>query len=174
MSHFKPYKKHHLLRLSYCSSANFTHWAHARGMEIELARMMRPAGTAAEDLRLGGVFHCGNSFFLTIVEGRKPAVKRFYHRTKQDERHREPHIIDLRPITQRRLQPGRLRYAGLERKLVRLLHQHGLHEFNPYQFNPYLLEDFLELCRELDKPRPNPTAKPTRAPGLTRWFGRIR
>ncbi|TVQ33456.1 MAG: hypothetical protein EA370_11780 [Wenzhouxiangella sp.] len=174
MSYFELYPDHELLRLSYCSKANFSHWAQARGIEIELARMMRPAGSRPEDLRLGGIFHCGNAYFLTVVEGRLPAVQRFYQRTQQDERHRDEHIIDLRPIEKRRLQAGRLRYAGLERKLIRMLHQHGQHAFNPYDFNADLIADFLELCKELDRPRPAPIAPQPRPYGLARWFGRLR
>ncbi|MDT8410101.1 MAG: BLUF domain-containing protein [Wenzhouxiangellaceae bacterium] len=135
-----------LVRVAFCSEANFSTWADRHGIEVEVSRIMyRTPRTPADEL-VGGIFHCGNRYFFQCIEGPAGAVHSFCHRIAEDRRHRQTTIQAIEGILERAFPVGSMSYVGMSDELKALQQRHGLTEFNPYRFSDELIRDFTALC----------------------------
>ena len=146
MAPFDQFKTDELVRLTFCSEANFSRWADPHGIEVEVSRILYRTPKTEHDKLLGGVFHCGNRFFLQCVEGPSEAVRFYFNRAESDERHSNTSIQSVEKIPARVFLAGSMRYVGMSEEVLELQHRHGLSEFNPYQFKPDIIREFVELC----------------------------
>lgn len=101
MTAFEDHAPGALLRVAFCSEANFSSWADSRGVELEISRIMYPAPRTQADATSGGIFHYGNRYFLQCVEGPREAVEAIYRRNCEDERHKNSQLLVIEPIDER-------------------------------------------------------------------------
>ena len=149
MAEFSEFDDERLLLMAFCSEANFTSWASSSGMEIEVSRIMYRSPRSEADDRVGGIFHCGDRFFLLCLEGPCRDLEFYFRRSEADERHRNTRLLTLEPVEQRVFREGTMSYAGLRQHLPELLLRHGMHTFNPYQFDDTMVREFVDTyCRQ--------------------------
>ncbi len=134
-----------LLRIAFCSEANFSSWADPRGVELEISRIMYPAPRTHADELAGGIFHFGNRYFLQCLEGPRDAVDAIYGRNCDDVRHKNTELLAVEPITRRLFPENTMSYVSMRGQLLELLGRHGVEEFNPYRITPELLAEFLQM-----------------------------
>jgi len=137
-----------LLRIAFCSEANFSSWADPRGVELEISRIMYPAPRTRADELAGGIFHSGNRYFLQCLEGPREAVEAIYRRNQDDVRHRNTELLVVEPITRRMFPENTMHYVSMRGQLLALLARHGIGEFNPYRITPEMLAEFLQMYAE--------------------------
>lgn len=137
-----------LLRIAFCSEANFSSWADPRGVELEISRIMYPAPRTPADERTGGIFHYGNRYFLQCLEGPREAVETIYRRNCDDVRHKNTELLAVEPIATRLFPENTMNYVSMRSQLLALLDRHGVGEFNPYRITPDMLEEFLQMYVE--------------------------
>lgn len=148
MTDFQQFESDALLLMTQCSEANFTSWASSSGMEVEVSRIMYRSPRTEADTRIGGIFHCGDRYFLQCLEGPREALEFYFQRTNGDERHRKVEVTLLQPLEQRRFREGTMSYAGLRDQLLEMQRRHGQGDFNPYRFDSDMIEEFIALYLE--------------------------
>ncbi|MGB0513588.1 MAG: BLUF domain-containing protein [Wenzhouxiangellaceae bacterium] len=148
MTDFQQFEADALLMMTQCSEANFTSWASPSGMEVEVSRIMYRSPRTEADGRIGGIFHCGDRFFLQCLEGPCEALRFYFERTREDERHRNVEVTLLTPLDRRRFRRGTMSYAGLRQPLLDLQRRNGQGDFNPYRFDQAMIEEFIGLYLE--------------------------
>lgn len=137
-----------LLRVAFCSEANFSSWADPRGVELEISRIMYPAPRTQADELTGGIFHVGNRYFLQVLEGPREAVETIYRRNCDDVRHRNTELLAVEPIERRMFPENTMNYVSMRGQLLELLTRHDIEEFNPYRITPEILDEFLQRYAE--------------------------
>lgn len=145
MKTFEDHAPDALLRIAFCSEANFSSWADPRGVELEISRIMYPAPRLEADQQSGGIFHYGNRFFLQIFDGPREAVEALYRRNCSDDRHKNSELLVLEPISQRMFPVNTMSYVSMRRQLLELLARRGIDEFNPYRLDAEMLDEFLQI-----------------------------
>lgn len=148
MKSFEGHASDALLRIAFCSEANFSSWADPRGVELEVSRIMYPAPRTEADQQTGGIFHYGNRYFLQCIEGPREACEFMFRRTRSDDRHRNVELLSLEPVSARMFPENSMSHVGMRRQLMELLNRHGVSEFNPYRITPAILEEFLQMYAE--------------------------
>jgi hypothetical protein len=147
MSTGNPYTANELVQAAFCSEANFSHWADARGVELEISRILHPAPPNNHYESLGGIFHAGNRFYLQVIEGPPESVDWYLEHYKADERHRNVTTLSTLPIKFRRFRPGHMRFIGNQREIHAIHEAVGERDFNPYRFNDEMIEAFIDLVK---------------------------
>lgn len=148
MSDFSAFDEERQLRMTFCSEANFTSWASSTGTEIEVSRIMYRAPRTPADDEVGGIFHCGDRFFMFCLEGPRSALEFYFQRNAADDRHRNCRLLLLEPFDEAVFKRGTMSYAGIREQLQNLLLRHDMHTFNPYQFDSGMVREFIEIYRE--------------------------
>lgn len=148
MNAFDDHAPDELLRVAFCSEANFSSWADPRGVELEISRIMYPSPRTESDALSGGIFHYGNRYFLQCMEGPRKAVEALYARTCSDVRHKNCELLVVEPIGRRMFAENTMNYASMRGQLLELLARHGIGEFNPYRITPEMLDEFLQTYAE--------------------------
>jgi hypothetical protein len=148
MTAFEDYAPGAMVRVAFCSEANFSSWADPRGVELEISRIMYPAPRTQADELAGGIFHYGNRYFLQCLEGPREAVEAIYRRNHDDVRHRNTELLVVESIEQRMFAENSMNYVSMRRQLLELLDRHGIGEFNPYKITPEMLDEFLQMYAE--------------------------
>lgn len=148
MTPFEDYASDTLLRVAFCSEADFSSWADPRGVEVEISRIMYPAPRTEADQQIGGIFHSGNRYFLQCVEGPREAVEFIFKRNRDDDRHKNVELLSVEPIPERIFPENSMSHVGMRPHLVELLQRHGIAGFNPYRITPEILEEFLQMYLE--------------------------
>lgn len=141
------------VRAAFCSEANFSHWADGRGAELEVSRILYPAPQSQHFEVIGGIFHCGDRFYLQVIEGPVESVEWYLERTEHDVRHTQFKLITADVAGTRRFRPGMLRYVGGREQLHALQVARGLESFNPYRYTAEMIDDFIALADEQDSAR---------------------
>jgi len=144
MAAFDDHAPDALLRLMFISRANFSNWADARGVELEISRIMYPSPRTSADDRVGGIFHQRNRWFLQCIEGPRDALQAVWQRHLADPRHTDSTIRVLEPIERRSFPPGAMRYAGMRPQLRRLRERHGLDGLELHDLPPKLLDELID------------------------------
>lgn len=137
-----------LLRIAFCSEANFSSWADPRGVELEISRIMYPSPRTPADEITGGIFHYGNRYFLQCLEGPREAVEAIYRRNRDDVRHRNTELLVVQAIDGRMFPKNTMSYVSMRGQLIALLGRHGIGEFDPYKITPEMLDEFLQMYAE--------------------------
>ena len=145
-----------LVRVAFCSEANFSHWADPRGPELEVSRILYPAPQSLHFQVIGGIFHSGDRYYLQVVEGPVESVEWYLTRTEHDPRHTHFKLICCDAADARRFAPGSLRFVGSHDQLHELHRQHGFEAFDPYRYTADMIEDFVALAE-------HPRTAPARA-----------
>src|SRR6056297_205435 len=148
MTAFEDYAPDAMLRVAFCSEANFSSWADPRGVELEISRIMYPAPRTQADNLVGGIFHYGNRYFLQCLEGPREAVESIYRRNFKDVRHKNSKLLLVESINRRLFPENSMNYVSMRRQLLEPLRRHGVGEFNPYRITPEMLDEFLQLYAE--------------------------
>lgn len=144
MTVFEDHAPDALLRVAFCSEANFSSWADPRGVELEISRIMYPAPRTEADDATGGIFHYGNRYFIQCIEGPRQAVEAVYRRNVEDVRHKNSELLVVEPIERRMFPKNTMSYVSMRRQLLALLDRHGIGEFNPYRITAEMLDEFLQ------------------------------
>jgi len=144
----EAYATETVLRIAFCSEANFSGWADSRGVELEISRIMYPAPRTEADQQTGGIFHYGNRCFLQCVEGPRQAVEFIFEKTRNDARHKNSVLLSVEPISERMFPENSMSYVGMRQHLIELLQRHGISGFNPYRITPEIFEQFLQMYLE--------------------------
>jgi len=148
MTALEDYAPGAILRVAFCSEANFSSWADPRGVELEISRIMYPAPRTQADELAGGIFHYGNRYFLQCIEGPREAVEAIYQRNCDDARHKNTELLAAAPITRRMFPGNTMNYVSMRGQLLELLGRHDIGEFNPYRITPEILDEFLQMYAE--------------------------
>lgn len=144
MSGFDDFAPDALARLIFVSRANFSNWADARGVELEISRIMYPSPRTPADDRVGGIFHQRNRWFLQCIEGPSEALQVVWQRHLADPRHTESRIRLLEAVPQWSFERGRMRYAGMRDQLRALRERHGLDGLEVHDLSPALLAELID------------------------------
>ena len=147
MSTGNPYQANELVQAAFCSEANFSHWADARGVELEVSRILHPAPPHEHFEEIGGIFHAGNRFYLQVIEGPPESVDWYLEHCKADDRHTDVTTLSTMPIKFRRFRPGHMRFIGSHQQMHEIQKAIGARDFNPYHFNAEMIEAFVDLVK---------------------------
>lgn len=142
-----------LVRAAFCSEANFSSWANSRGVEVEISRIMYPSPRLEADQRCGGIFHCGNRYFLQCIEGPREDVQRLWQRNVDDVRHKRQQLLVVEPVSERLFPENTMSYVSMRGVLIELFQRHGVREFDPYCLDAGMLHEFLDRYRERQQQR---------------------
>ena len=150
MSLIKQFEASALVRAAYCSEALFSHWAHRRGNEVEVARLLHPSPRNVHLDRIGGIFHAGNRFYLQVVEGPVESVHWYVEHGRQDERHQNFKFLTAHIIEQPAFMPGQMRFVGTEEQLYEIQQMQGERAFNPYVYDVEMISAFVSLSLDTE------------------------
>ena len=137
-----------LIRLTYCSTANFESMEKTNGVELEVARILMESRRNNPKKEIGGVLHYGNGFFFQALEGKRKDVNERYEKIVKDPRHRDVELLVVHPVGRRLFPDWSMKYVAVETRISDLLKKHGKSAFKPYEFNEAFCEELIQCFVE--------------------------
>ena len=148
MNLLETFPRDALVRVAFCSEANFSGWADPRGPELEVSRILYPSPRTGHHEAIGGIFHSGDRFYLQLIEGPVEDVAWYVEHVTRDPRHQRVEVLHAEEIRSHSYPPGAMRYVGNHEQVHALHQRHGLAAFDPYRYTPEILADFAALAED--------------------------
>lgn len=139
-----------LIRMAYASKATFEPFNVEKGVEGNVANILKIARRNNRKNNLVGALYYGNGSFFQCLEGRKQDIDALYAKLEKDLRHTDLQVLSVEPIQQVGFLSWEMKYAAIDQEVRSFLKNHQLGKFDPYRFTPEMTAELISVLQTAD------------------------
>ena len=139
-----------LIRMAYASKATFMPFNVEKGVEGNVANILKIARRNNRKNNLVGALYYGNGCFFQCLEGRKQDIDALYAKLEKDLRHTDLQVLSVEPIKQVGFLSWEMKYAAIDQEVRIFLKSHQLGKFDPYRFTPEMTAELITVLQTAD------------------------